>query len=256
VNLVPTAFAVDGQPPVSRDAAPTAVYRVVTPDYLATMGIPLLRGRHFLPADRQDAPGVTIVNQTLARTFWGNEDPIGRRLQLLGPPMDVWLTMIGVAGDVKESLDPQYPLRLDARPTIYRPVAQEPVSAMTLVLRTGSNHLSPALDVRRQVAGVDPSIPVMMLQSVRQGLAESLATPRFNTMLLLGFAALALLLTAVGDWAGLDQLQTVAVSLRWQVLCRRRDHSCRAKRRRPLRDSVRGRWRPATRHSNSAPSRR
>ena len=192
------SFAVDGQPPVSRDAAPTAVYRVATPDYLATMGIPLLRGRHFLPADRQDAPGVTIVNQTLARTFWGDEDPIGRRLQLFGPPMDVWLTVIGVAGDVKESLDPRYPLRLDARPTIYRPVAQEPVSAMTLVLRTGSNHLSLAMDVRRQVAGVDPSIPVMMLQSVRQGLAESIATPRFNTMLLLGFAALALLLTAVG----------------------------------------------------------
>jgi len=192
------SFAVDGQPPVSRDVAPTAVYRVATPDYLATMGIPLLRGRHFLPADRQDAPDVTIVNQTLARTFWGDEDPIGRRLQLFGPPMDVWLTVIGVAGDVKESLDPRYPLRLDARPTIYRPVTQEPVSAMTLVLRTGSNHLSLATDVRGQVAGVDPSIPVMMLQSVRQGLAESLATPRFNTMLLLGFAALALLLTAVG----------------------------------------------------------
>jgi len=191
-------FAAEGQPRVSRDAAATAVYRVAAPDYLATIGIPLLRGRHFSPADRENAPGVAIVNQTLARTVWGNENPIGRRLQLLGPPVDGWLTVIGVAGDVKESLDPRYPLRLDPRPTIYRPVAQEPVSSMTLVLRTRPDPLALAMDVRRQVAGVDPTIPVMMLQSVRQGLAESIATPRFNTLLLLGFAALALLLAAVG----------------------------------------------------------
>jgi putative ABC transport system permease protein len=191
-------FAADGQPPVSRDAAAAAVYRVATPDYLATIGIPLLRGRHFSAADRENAPGVAIVNQTLARTVWGNEDPIGRRLQLLGPPMDEWLTVIGIAGDVKESLDPRYPLRLDPRPTIYRPVAQEPVSSMTLVLRTRPDSPGLAMDVRRQVAGVDPTIPVMMLQSVRQGLAESIATPRFNTLLLSSFAALALLLAAVG----------------------------------------------------------
>jgi putative ABC transport system permease protein len=191
-------FTVDGQAIGSRDAAPTAVYRVATPDYLATIGIPLLRGRHFSAADRENAPGAAIVNQTLARRAWGNQDPIGRRLQLRGPPVDEWLTVVGVAGDVKESLDPRYPLRLDPQPTIYRPLAQEPVSAMTLILRTGPDPLALAMDVRRQVAGVDSTIPVMMLQSVRQGLAASIATPRFNTILLLGFAGLALLIAAVG----------------------------------------------------------
>ena len=191
-------FTADGKPPVSRDAAPVAVYRVATPDYLATMGIPLLRGRHFSPMDRQDAPGVAIVNQALARTLWGGDDPIGQRLQLLGPLVDVSLTVIGVAGDVKESLDPRNPLRLDPRPTIYRPLSQEPVNALTLFLRTGPDPLTLAMDVRRQIATVDPSLPVMMLQSLRQGLAESIATPRFNTMLLVGFAAVALLLAAVG----------------------------------------------------------
>jgi putative ABC transport system permease protein len=112
--------------------------------------------------------------------------------------VDEWLTVVGVAGDVKESLDPRYPLRLDPQPTIYRPLAQEPVSAMTLILRTGPDPLALAMDVRRQVAGVDSTIPVMMLQSVRQGLAASIATPRFNTILLLGFAGLALLIAAVG----------------------------------------------------------
>lgn len=191
-------FAVDGQPPAARDAAPTAVYRVATPDYFVTIGIPLMRGRHFSPADASGAPGVAIVNQTLARTFWPNEDPIGRRLQLLGSPADVSLTVIGVAGDVKESLDPRYPLRLDPRPTIYRPASQEQVSGMTLFLRTGPDPLTLAESVRREIAAVDRTIPVMMLQSVRQGLMQSMATPRLNTVLLVGFAGLALLLAAVG----------------------------------------------------------
>lgn len=190
-------FIVDEQPPVSRDTAPAAVYRVATPDYFATMGIPLLRGRDFLPADRQDAPAVAIVNQTLARTFWANKDAIGQPIRLLGPPEDVSLTVIGVAGDVKESLDPRSPLRLDPRPTIYRPFSQERVNSLTLVLRTAPNPLALANDVRRQVAAVDRTIPVMMLQTVRHGLAESMATPRFMTTLLVGFAAVALLLAAV-----------------------------------------------------------
>jgi putative ABC transport system permease protein len=192
------AFIVDEQPPASRDAAPTAVYRVATPEYFATMGIPVLRGRDFLPADRHDAPAVAIVNQTLARTYWANKDPIGRQIRLLGPPEDVSLTVIGVVGDVKESLDPRSPLRLDPRPSIYRPVSQELVNGLTLVLRTAPNPLALANDVRRQVAAVDATIPVTMLQTVRHGLEESMATPRFFTTLLVGFAAVALLLAAIG----------------------------------------------------------
>lgn len=191
-------FAVDADAPASRESASTAVYRVATPDYLSAIGIPLVRGRPFSPADGPGAPGVAIVNQTLARAAWPNADPIGRRLRLLGPPADVSLIVIAVAGDVKEALDPRYPLQLDARPTIYRASAQEPVSAMTLVLRTDIDPLSLAAAVRREVAAVDPTIPVLQLQSVRQGLRQSMETPRFNALLLTGFAALALLLAAVG----------------------------------------------------------
>jgi len=192
------AFAIDRDPSVPREAAPTAVYRAATPDYLATIGIPLVRGRHFTAADSPTAPGVAIVNQMLARSFWPNDDPIGRRLRVLGPPTDVWLTVIGVAGDVKEALDPRSPLQLDPRPTIYRPASQEQVSSMTLVLRTGPDPLSLAETVRREIAGVDPTIPVLLLQSVQQGLRESMATPRFNAAMLSGFATLALLLTTIG----------------------------------------------------------
>jgi putative ABC transport system permease protein len=191
-------FAVEGQPLASPDAATAAVYRVVTPDYLAAIGIPLTRGRHFSPADGPEAPDVAIVNQTLARTFWPNQDPIGRRLQLLGPPEDVWLTVTGVAGDVKESLDPRFPLQLDPRPTIYRPASQEPVTGMTMIVRTAPDPLTLAAAVRREVGALDPTIPVLALQSVRQGLMQSMETPRFTAMLLMAFAVLALLLAAVG----------------------------------------------------------
>ena len=192
------SFTVDEQTPVFPDAASTAVYRVATPGYFSTMGIALQQGRDFLPTDRTGTLGVAIVNQTLARTYWPGKDAIGQRIRLLGPPEDVSLTVIGVAGDVKESLDPRSPLRLDPRPTIYRPFSQERANSLTVILRTGMSPLTLANDVRRQVAAVDPNVPVMMLQTVRHGLAASMATPRFMTTLLAGFAAVALLLAAVG----------------------------------------------------------
>jgi putative ABC transport system permease protein len=191
------SFMVDGQTPTP-DAAATAVYRVATPDYFSAMGISLRQGRDFSPADRTGAPAVAIVNQTLARTYWPGKDAIGQRIRLLGPPEDVSLTVIGVAGDVKESLDPRSPLLLDPRPTIYRPSSQEQANSLTVVLRTGMQPLALANDVRRHVAAADPNVPVMMLQTVRHGLAASMATPRFMTTLLAGFAAVALLLAAVG----------------------------------------------------------
>jgi len=191
-------FALEGQPIPSRDAAPTAVYRVATAGYLAAIGIPLVAGRHFSQMDRADAPAVAIVNQSFARAAWGNDDPLGHRIQVLGPPGDVSFTVVGVAGDVKEALDPRFPLALDARPTIYRPALQEPVASMTFVVRTPHDPSTLSAAVRHIVADVDPGIPVMGLQTVRQGVADSMQTPRFHALLFSAFAALALLLAAVG----------------------------------------------------------
>ena len=190
-------FAADGQA-ASAGLAPTAVFRAASPDYLRAIGIPLARGRHFTAADDSAAPAVAIVNETLTRSVWPDVDPIGQRLRLLDSDVDVVLTVVGVAGDVKESLDPRYPLRLDPRPTIYRPAAQQAIVSMTLIVRTGPDPLSLAAAVRREIAAVDSSIPVLALRSVRQGVMESIATPRFNAALLLCFAAIALLLASVG----------------------------------------------------------
>jgi putative ABC transport system permease protein len=117
---------------------------------------------------------------------------------LLGPPADVWLTVVGVAGDVKEALDPRLPLQLDARPTIYRPALQEPAASMTLILRTDHGPSALSAAVREAVAGVGPAIPVPALRPIRQRLDESVQTPRFNAALLTSFALVALLLAAVG----------------------------------------------------------
>ena len=187
--------AADGQP-TAAGAAPIAVYRAASPDYLRAIGIPLARGRHFTAADDAAAPAVAIVSATLARSVWPGADAIGQRLRLLDS--GAVLTVVGVAGDVKESLDPRFPLRLDPRPTIYRPAAQEAVGSMTLIVRTALDPLSLATAVRREVAAIDSSIPVLALRSVRQGVMESMATPRFNASLLLCFAAMALLLASVG----------------------------------------------------------
>ena len=172
-------FAADGQA-ASAGLAPTAVFRAASPDYLRAIGIPLARGRHFTAADDSAAPAVAIVNETLTRSVWPDVDPIGQRLRLLDSDVDAVLTVVGVAGDVKESLDPRYPLRLDPRPTIYRPAAQQAIVSMTLIVRTGPDPLSLAAAVRREIAAVDSSIPVLALRSVRQGVMESIATPRFN----------------------------------------------------------------------------
>ena len=158
-------------------------------------GTSVLAGRWSPRAGRGDRQPDPRAHRVAGRTIL-----IGRRLQLLGPSAsaDISLEVIGVAGDVKESLDPRSPLQLDPRPTIYRPASQEPVGGMTLIVRTERDPLTFAAPVRRAIAAVDPTIPVMALQSVRQGLTESVQTPRFNTILLTGFAALALLLAAVG----------------------------------------------------------
>ncbi len=193
------AFAVEAQPLTSPDAAPTAVYRVVTPGYFEALGLPVVKGRAFSGWDHATALAVAMVNQTLARSAWPNQDPLGQRIRFVGPPADGdWLTVVGVAGDVKEALDPRYPLRLDPRPTIYRPMAQDPAEGISLVVRTAGDPKALAATVPDEIGALDATIPVTYLQTLRQRLVESMATPRFNASLLASFAGLALVLTAVG----------------------------------------------------------
>jgi putative ABC transport system permease protein len=172
--------------------APSADRYSVTPDYLATMRIPVLRGRSFTAADRADAPLVVLINETLARSEFADGDPIGRRVRI-GGPNPPWRTIVGVVGDVRHA-------GLDAPHTnqIYLPHTQFTDSDMVVVIRTKGDPSSVAPAARALIRSVDPNQPVEHVATVKRVVAASAASRLFAASLSTGFALLAILLAAVG----------------------------------------------------------
>ncbi len=190
-------FTVEGEPPPAPGSQPfIATKAVVAGDYFRAIGIPLLRGRHFDAHDSEAAPHVVIVSQSLARHYWPLDEALGKRLKP-GFSNDAWCTVVGVVGDTK-----QYSLGEPSSPAMYLPYAQAPATFLmqdiTLVLRAGSGPLALASAARRTVQAVDPDLPVFDIATMDQLVYRSASAPRFNTALLGIFAALALVLAAVG----------------------------------------------------------
>ena len=187
------AFRVGGQLEDIHHGLPTANgYHVVTPAYLRTMGIPLRNGRSFTDADAKGAPDVAIVNEALARRFWPNGDAIGQRI---GYPWESpWITIVGVAADIHE----QGLGIADTTMTIYRPFLQAPKPNMQIVVKSSLPTTVVATDIRRVAASLDRTVPVSRVQSMEQVVSTSTAKPRFTMLLLSGFAAVALMLGAIG----------------------------------------------------------
>jgi putative ABC transport system permease protein len=189
-------LAAEGQ--TADDAArnPTLIFEVVTPNYFATFGIRVLRGRGFSEHDRKGAPPVAVISESAARHYWPGADPIGKRLKL-GPPDDpstAWGTVVGVVPDTR------YRDLRDARPSIYFPLSQSsfPVAPTTLAIRTDgrSAHLVPA--IRRAVGEVDAGVALASASPFEALLEAPLAQPRLNALLLIAFAGAAVILAAVG----------------------------------------------------------
>lgn len=169
---------------------------VVTPNYFDVMEIKLVRGRFLSEADNEQAPLTVVVSETAAQRWWPNADPIGRHLRLPGytREMDqVWRTVVGVVKDVKQ-------VGLDAPHTmqVYVPQAQQRNGFMALVVRTQSDPLNYAAEVRRQISAMDKNLAVSDIASMDQILSASVAPRRFSTILLGLFAGLGLLLASVG----------------------------------------------------------
>jgi putative ABC transport system permease protein len=166
----------------------------VSSDYFRTLGITLLRGRAFTAQDGSDAPRVMVINEAMARRFFPDVDPLGRRIAFNstdGAP--VWREIIGVVKDVRhKSLDD------DPRPEMYFPFAQFPSPFMTVVVRTAGNPLALAAAARSQVLSVDKDRPISNIHTMEELLARSVAPRRFQMLLLGVFAAVALALAAVG----------------------------------------------------------
>jgi putative ABC transport system permease protein len=197
-SFIQNLVTIEGRPPLAPGEKPITNTRIISPDYLRAMGIPLQRGRNFTEHDDKDAPDVFLVNETFVRRFFPGEDPIGKRIKVSIRPSpdkpDANGEIVGVVGDVKhQSLDKE------AGPEAYVPAMKFAEGYMTVVARAASSdpaQLTSAL--RGAVQQVDPDQPVFDIQTMKQVLAESVARQRFNMLLLGLFAGIALLLAAVG----------------------------------------------------------
>jgi predicted permease len=167
-------------------------FNVVGPNYFATMETPLIRGRDFAETDRQGAPGVVVLNETLAARLWPGEDALGKRVSVSGPA-GPFLQVVGIVRDGK--------YRSLAEPPhsyIYQPLLQSYDPSMTLVVRTKGEPQSVAAAVREQIRALEPNLPIAEMKTLRDQLDLSLFPSRLAAWTLGGFGVLALLLAAIG----------------------------------------------------------
>jgi putative ABC transport system permease protein len=192
---VSDTFLVEGMPPVDDSKAPQGSILFTTPGYFHTLGVPLIEGRDFTEKDNANSRRVVIINQTLARKFLPNQSPIGRRFKEGGSDRTVnpWMEVVGVVGDVKyEGLD------TPTAPAYYLPFAQSPIRQMSLLVSATLHPSSVAGSVRAEVRAIDPEIPIANIKTLEQLLNSSVAQPRFRTVLIGAFSAVAMLLAAIG----------------------------------------------------------
>jgi len=174
----------------------------VSSGYFETIGIPVQRGRGFNPTDNEDHPLVVIVNQSMARSFWNQKNPVGQRLRFGGPQ---FRTIVGVVSDVHHE-----GLATKPAPEMYVPYAQVPnVEARpTIVLRTSIDPASVSSALRKAVAEVDASIPIDQIETMQHIVSGSVGQSRFRTAVLLMFAFLALFVASIGLYGVMNYLVT------------------------------------------------
>ena len=188
---------IEGQTVDNIGAAPDAFAQQVTPSYFDSVGVRKISGRFLLPSDRGDSMPVTVINESMARTFWPGEDPIGRRFRVYSNDKP-WMEVVGVVADVR-----QKQLQIGASPQFYVPHAQGSSSTyftalgMTLTIRGTKQAPSPSL-VRNAVRSYDPKVPISQIRTMDEVVAASTARERFVMLVLGAFSALALLLAAFG----------------------------------------------------------
>ena len=190
-----TPTAIDGRPLPPLSERPIVSLGVVSPDYFKTMGIPLLQGRFFTDNDNETAPVAVIINQSFARRFFPDEDPIGKHILGSGAqpqPREI----IGVVGDVRH-------IGLDSSPSesMYLSSNQRPQLAMSVVVRTSGPPSSVSAAVRSSVLAIDKDQPVARVQTMEEIVSSSISNQRFILLLLGLFAAVALALAAIGIYS-------------------------------------------------------
>lgn len=184
------SFQIEGRPVSDSELAPQADIRIISPDYFDTIRMPLIKGRSFAEGDKDKAPLVAIINQSMARHRWGDEDPVDKRISL--DRGQTWAKIVGVVGDVK-----QYGLGSEASDELYLPMAQNP-GGSALLVRSAADPMMMARALRETVHEVDSETAVDNVQTLESVRSESLASPRLTAFLMALFAGLALVITAAG----------------------------------------------------------
>ena len=197
-NSINHNFIIEGRPPINIGDEPELYSRSVAGDYFKVLGIPLLRGRALTPADRADTPLVGVINDSMARTYFREESPLGRRIRWARSEGVDWITIVGVVGNVRH-----FGLAQEEEPAIYTPYAQTGQAwkrwSQVVIGTDGTSDPRGFLpQIKEMIWKVDPLIPVTKVRTMPEVLAGSVANRRFNTILLSVFAGLALLLASVG----------------------------------------------------------
>jgi predicted permease len=224
---VQAVAAMDGLPPLRRvDANDTDVegyqrppngfppnvdyYQNVTGGYVETMGIPVVEGRAFQPSDAE-GPYVALINETMARTFYSGQNPIGRRVRPSAAPSAgvPWFTIVGILKDVKQGgVDKKTGTELYFNVEQAYRIPNAIPNAMNLVIRTSLTPQALSPSIHRSVEGLDPSLPIVKLQSMDDVFADAIGRPRLLAQLLGIFAGVALLLAAIGAYGVLSYMVT------------------------------------------------
>jgi predicted permease len=197
-------FTVPEHPPVAAGATlPDALLRTADPGYFSTLQIPLLKGRFFTTDDRAGHPKTIIISRLLAQQYFPGEDPLGKHLHIF-PYGNADYEIVGVVADTL------YQVGQPAKPTMYFPVlsGRTDVGGLTLAVRTAIDPLALSLSIQKQIAALDPDLPVSDVLTMQQIIAQSLSNASLSAILVLAFAVLSLVLASVGLYGVLSYLMT------------------------------------------------
>ena len=186
-------FLIEGRPVEQREESRTAIMETVSPNYFAAMSIGLRDGRTFTESDGDGTPPVAVISQSLANRHFAGENPLGKKVQVIGSKPETWLTVVGVVDDVRYNW-----IQKDVLPTLYRPYRQNPTYYTTVVLRTNGEPPKFASAVRSKIAAIDPNLPIYEVKPLSQVITESIVGISYVAAMMAGIGIIALVLASVG----------------------------------------------------------